>query len=112
MNSIFSVNIAYRNKAGDIISTKDFSLEEYTEMLRYDMLRILIDLETMIEKQAGTKNKDEWNPEVLKAFNLMRHEILDSANSVARIPQNLCVNGKHCSAIESSRAIAEIINQI
>jgi len=61
------VRVTYRNKDMQPTYTKTYSLDEYTEMLRVDLLRVV----------------------TFEEFNRIKHKLLDKAGDIGRLPQNI-----------------------
>ena len=83
------VKVVYRNKDMDPVYTKTYSLEEYTEMLRTDMLRLVTDVEDLCYAANNNKPKDEWSDTTFEAFNKIKHKLLDKAGDIGRLPINI-----------------------
>lgn len=73
----------------DPVYTKTYSLEEYTEMLRTDMLRLVTDVEDLCYAANNNKPKDEWSDTTFEAFNKIKHKLLDKAGDIGRLPINI-----------------------
>lgn len=87
--SRLGVRVVYRNRNMESTYTKTYSLEQYTEMLKIDLQRIVSDVESLCYAANGNKEKEEWSDETFSAFNLIKHKLLDKAGDVGRIPENI-----------------------
>lgn len=83
------VQIVYRNKNMEPIYSKTYSLDEYTEMLKTDLLRLVTDVEDLCYAANGNKPKEEWSDATFAAFNKIKHKLLDKAGDIGRLPENI-----------------------
>lgn len=83
------VRVTYRNKDMQPTYTKTYSLDEYTEMLRVDLLRVVTDVETLCYIANNNLPKEEWTDETFEEFNRIKHKLLDKAGDIGRLPQNI-----------------------
>ena len=88
-NIQLGVRVVYRNKEMNPVYTKTYSLQEYTEMLRVDLLRLVTDIEDLCYVANGNKDKEEWSDETFAAFNKIKHKLLDKAGDIGRLPENM-----------------------
>lgn len=88
-DKIIGVRVVYRNKDMEPIYTKTYSLQEYTEMLRADLLKLVTDVEDLCYAANGNKPKDEWSDATFDLFNKIKHKLLDKAGDIGRIPENI-----------------------
>ena len=107
--SDFKVTIEYKNKDLETVVEKEYSFIDYTEMLNLEIKRILMDVEDAFYYFSGNKQKSEWSPELSERFNKIRHKLLDQANAVKRLPENLSYNGVKGNTIPFSEFIAKSI---
>ena len=101
------VRITFRNKDLKPTYTRTYSLREYTGALRADLLRLVSDVEALCYAANNDKDKSEWSEETFKAFNLIKHKLLDKAGDIGRLPDNL-VESKTESLTE---LVARILNE-
>lgn len=88
MNDI-GVKVTYRNEKLDPVYEKIYSLKEYTDMLRADLLRLITDVEDMIYRANDNKPREEWTDETWAAFCRFKHKLLDKAGDIGRLPENI-----------------------
>lgn len=81
-----SIRVEYKNKMLETTGIREFSLEEYTSYIKAGILRILMDVEDLIYEYEGEKRPDEWSPISFRAFQKIRHKLLDRAGEIQRIP--------------------------
>lgn len=105
----FSVSIEYRDKDMNKIGEMEYSLKDYVEKQRYDMMKVLVDIEGIIYKATNGKEKEEWPKEYMDMFKDVRHRIFDIANSVSRIPSTMKYNGNYIFNIPPSQFISKSI---
>lgn len=89
----FKVTIEYKNKDLETVVEKEYNFIDYTEMLNLELKRILMDIEDAFYYFSGNKQKEDWTPELTERFQKIRHKLLDQANAIRRLPQNLSYNG-------------------
>lgn len=83
------VKIIYRNEHLDPMYEKEYSLRDYCDMLREDLLRLITDVEDMTYELTGNKSKEEWPDEAWAAFCKIKHKLLDKAGDIGRLPENV-----------------------
>ena len=83
------VNISYKNSKQETVCKKTYTLEEYTELMHADQLRLISDVEDMAYKLNQGKPKEEWSDESWSSFCCIKHKLLDKAGEIERLPQNL-----------------------
>jgi len=101
------VRVVYRDKERRPTYTKMYTLAEYTEMLRTDLMRVITDVEDLCYTVNGNKTKEDWTDETFSAFSRIKHKLLDKAGDVGRIPENLCEITKE----PLSNFVARMINE-
>jgi len=104
--SDFKVKIEYKNKDLETIVEKEYDFIDYTEMLSLELKRVLMDIEDAFYYFSGNKQKQEWSPELTERFQKIRHKLLDQANAVKRLPQNLSCNGVKANTMSFSEYLA------
>ena len=87
--SDFKVKIEYKNKDLETIVEKEYEFVDYTEMLNLELKRVLMDIEDAFYYFSGNKQKKDWSPELTERFQKIRHKLLDQANAIRRLPENL-----------------------
>lgn len=105
----FSIAIEYRDKDMNKIGESEYSLKDYVEKQRYDMMKILVDIEDIIYEATDKKPKEEWPDRYAQIFKNARHRIFDVANSVCRIPETMKYNGEYIFNVPPSKFIAKTI---
>ena len=93
MESDWIVKIEYKNKDLETVVEKEYDFISYTEMIHLALMHVIVDVEDAFYFFAGGKQKDEWSPEMMEKFKKIRHKLLDQANAVKRLPQNLTYKG-------------------
>lgn len=105
--SEFKVTIQYKNKNLETVVEKEYDLISYTEMLNMELMRLIMDIEDAFYEFSGNKQKEEWSPELMERFKKIRHKMLDEANAIKRLPQNLTYKGIRADQV----SISDFINQ-
>lgn len=93
MDKNLNVKITYRNSKLEPINTQMYSLKDYTDMMRNDLLRVITDIEDAFYIATGNKSKDEWSDEVWGSFTRIKHKLLDKAGDIGRLTNNLVESG-------------------
>ena len=83
------VKVTYRNKDMEPTYSKVYALNEYTDMLRTDLMKLVSDVENLCYAANNNKPKEEWSEETFSWFCLIKHKLLDKAGDVGRIPENI-----------------------
>lgn len=83
------VRVTYRNKDMEPVYEKKYSLEDYTEMLRADLLRVITDVENLVYSLNGNVSKSDWPDDIWNEFCRIKHKLLDKAGEIQRIPENI-----------------------
>ena len=83
------VKVTYKDKDLRPKYTKTYSLNEYTDMLREDLLRIVTDVENLCYATNGNLPKEDWDDDTLNEFNRIKHKLLDKAGDIGRLPSNI-----------------------
>lgn len=107
--SDWKVKIEYKNENLETVIEKEYDFIEYTEMLRQELMKDIVDIEDAFYLFSGNKQKDEWDEEIMKRFKRIRHKLLDQANAIRRLPQNLSFHGHHPTEMSSGEYIARML---
>jgi len=108
--SDFTVKISYKNKNLENVSNRTYDFRQYTEMIKLELMRVIMDVEDAFYTLQGAKAKEDWDEDTTAMFQKIRHKLLDQANSVERLPQNLYFNGTQCFDMSVSKMLADIMN--
>lgn len=106
--SDFRVKIEYKNKNLETVVEKEYDFISYTEMLHLELMRIIMEIEDAFYVFSGNKQKEDWPPELTERFKKIRHKMLDQANAIKRLPQNLSYKGIHANQVP----ISDFINMM
>lgn len=87
--NLIGVRVVYRNRNMTPTSAKTYTLQEYTGMLREDLLRLVTNVEDLCYEVNNNRPKEEWSEETFTAFNKIKHKLLDKAGEIGRMPENL-----------------------
>lgn len=107
--SDWKVKIEYKNKDLETVVEKEYSFIDYTEMLNLELKRVLMDIEDAFYYLSGNKQKSEWDPELTERFSKIRHKLLDQANAIRRLPQNLSYRNIPATTMSFGEYIARTI---
>jgi len=104
----YSVLIRYKNKKLENVGESVYSFNVYTNMVSQELKSCLNEIEesfrTMLGEDCDLKNNE--------SFMSIRRQILNAANSVARLPDTMCYKGTPIKAIAASDFIAKTIDSI
>lgn len=92
MEKNLGVKIVYRNKKLEPVYETTYSLRDYAEMIRTDILRLITDVEDVMYIANGNKPKEEWTDDSWIAFCKIKHKLLDKAGEIGRMPDNIFEN--------------------
>ena len=106
--SDFRVKIEYKNKNLETVVEKEYNFQDYTDMLSLELKRVLMDIEDSFYYFCGSK-KEDWPDEAKNRFQKIRHKLLDNANAINRLPDNLSYKGIKASTINFSEFIAKTL---
>lgn len=108
----FTVKVSYRNKDATDTHEWTYDFKQYTEMMKRELMRIIMEVEDAIYHQQGSRSKDEWDTETMERFQKIRHKLLDQANAIERLPASLHYKGVSCSNISVGELLANTINAL
>lgn len=108
--SDFKVNISYKNKQLQTVVEREYDLENYTSMIKGELMVMLGDIEAAFSCFQNNKTKDEWDDEAKAKFQAIRHKLLDQANAIERLPSNISFQGMKINSIKFSKILADILN--
>lgn len=109
MKKNLGVRIIYRNEKLEPVYEKAYSLKDYSEMLRADLLRLISDVEELVYENNGNKPKEAWPDETWSAFCKIKHKLLDKAGDIGRLPENIFEYSEQEESL--SEFVAGIINK-
>lgn len=107
----YTVNIVYKNKSLESVNQKSYPFVDYCQEQKLNLMHVITDVENAFYALQEDKSKEEWAPDTVEMFQRIRHKLLDAANSVVRLPQNLQCNGVNIGSIDGSEYIAKLVNQ-
>ena len=110
MNKNYTVLVEYRNRDMEKIGERRYDFQEYADLVALEIKRVILDVEDLLFRIEGQKPKNEWSNENTVDFMKIRHRLLDEANAVSRIPQQLHYKGKPCDAQQLNEFIASVVN--
>ena len=90
------VVITYRNSKLEPVSTQAYTLEEYTGMLRNDLLKIITDIEDVLYTATDDKVKSEWPDQAWVPYAHIKHKLLDKAGEIGGLPDKMVKGDGTC----------------
>ena len=93
MKKDICIRVSYKNADMKEVCEKRYTLEEYTGMLRADLLRLITDIEDLVYEMNGNKPKREWSDTSWAAFQKVKHKMLDKAGEIGRLAENIQEEG-------------------
>lgn len=106
----YTVNVVYKNRNMEQVFKKNYQLADYCQEQKINILKVISDVENSFYRSQDGFSKESWPQPVIDEFQRIRHKLLDIANSIERLPQNLCFKGQNIGSIDSSVFIGELIN--
>ena len=106
----FTVKVAYRSKDMQELREWTYDFKQYTEMMKRELMRIIMEVEDTIYHLQGGQSKESWDTETMEHFQKIRHKLLDQANAIERLPQNLHYKGVSCASVSLSEILANFID--
>ena len=101
----FTVTVNYYNRDDQKFVTQTYGFEQYTELLKLELMRIITNVEDAFYRFNDERPQEEWDEKSVKEFAHIRRKILDQANAIARMPQTV-----HCKGLPiGSRSLSDII---
>ena len=110
MKEDYSAEVEFRNSDMELMGKKLYGLQEYCFGLKDRMMRTIMEIEDVFYGIEDYKHKEDWDEEHKIRFQHLRHAILDVANSVNRIPQNLCYKGKNVNTMTVGEFIKTLVD--
>lgn len=107
----YTVNIVYKNRTLEPVTQKAYSLTDYCQEQKLHLMHIIADVENAFYNMQDNKSKEDWDAKVMVDFQHIRHKLLDTANSIERLPKNLFYKGQNVDAVNSADYVADIINK-
>lgn len=103
--SDFVVKIEYKNEDMETVVEKEYDFIQYTEMLHFNLMRIIGDIEDAFYYLSGNVRKEEWPQELKDRFKKIRHKMLDQANDIKRLPKTLSYKGVKADQIDINKFV-------
>ena len=101
------VRVTYKDRDLRPIYTRTYSLAEYTDMLRVDLLRLVTDVENLCYVANENKDKSSWSDQTFDEFSRIKHKLLDKAGDIGRLPQNIVLR----TNAPLSEYVAKLLNE-
>ena len=106
----FTVNLVIKDKNMRSVSERTYTLQTYCQDLKYNLTRVINDVEDAFCKIQNVKSKDQWSDETVELFQRIRHSLLNNANNIERLPKNARYKGKPSDSVNSAEFLADLIN--
>lgn len=100
------VKITYRNEKLEPVYERTYTLQEYADMVRMDLLRLITDVEELVYEMNDGKPREEWSDKSMAAFCKVKHKLLDKAGDIGRLPVNIFEMHKR----SLTDVVADIVN--
>lgn len=111
MKKDFTVTVNYYSRGNQGFVTQEYGFTEYTEMLKLELMRIIMNVEDAFYRFNDERPPSEWDEKSAKEFAHIRRKILDQANAVGRLPQNLRCKGVPVGSRSLSEILAETLSE-
>lgn len=89
MREDLKVNVVYRDKNLEPTYEMLYYLNDYTDMIRMNLIRVITDVEDLVYILTNNKTKEDWSDQVWVKFQHIKHKILDNAGSIGRLPNDI-----------------------
>ena len=109
--SDFTVKITYKNRNLEDVGGRVYDLQQYAEVLKLEIMCTIMDVEDAFYTLQDSKAKEEWSTETMAQFQKIRHKMLDQANAIERLPQNLYYKNERCFDTSVSKMVASIVDR-
>lgn len=106
----FTVNVVYKNKDLETVGENTYLLTDYCDEVRHNVTRIITEVENAFFEMQDFIRKEDWPESTRNSFMHIRHKLLDAANKIDRIPQNMHYCGVPVNSIPASEYVADILN--
>ena len=83
------VNITYKNEKLEPVLKKTYTFADYMAMCRNDLLKVLNAVEEAFYAFNDNKPRGDWTDDSWSEFKKIKHVILDRANDIGRLPDNV-----------------------
>lgn len=107
--SDFIVKIEYKNEKLETVVEKEYDFPIYTDMLYEKLMGVIAEIESAFYYFSDGKSKDKWDETTMSRFKSIRHKLLDEANALKRLPNNLTYKGISAATIPMSEYIARTL---
>ena len=107
--SDWTVKIEFKNENLETVVEKEYDFVQYTDMLQLELKRIIMDIEDAFYEFSGCAQKEDWDDDLKQRFKKIRHKLLDQANAIKRLPQNLTHNGQSPMEMSAGEFFAKYI---
>lgn len=107
--SDFIVKIEYKNENLETVVEKEYDFPIYTDMMYEKLMGVIAEIESAFYYFSDGKSKDRWDENTLSRFKSIRHKLLDEANALKRLPNNLSYKGISAASIPMSEYIAKTL---
>jgi hypothetical protein len=104
----YTVEIRRRNADLNIVRQEKVPLTVFCDEQRRRLTYLIAEVENTLCDILG-KPRGEWDELTTDAFADVRRRLLDAANNIARLPENLCCNGANINTISATEYIANMI---
>lgn len=105
------VHVVYRDKNLNPVMEKTYALQDYLDLIRSDLLRVITDVEDLVYTLTNDAARENWSDETWTAFCKIKHKLLDKAGDIERLPKNLVEFDGVEKEEDLSRFVARVFNK-
>ena len=105
-----TVTVNYYNREKNDMKAETYGFREYTELLKQELIQILINVEDAFYRFNDERPPEEWDEKSVKEYAHIRRKILDQANAILRLPQTMKYRGYPVGSIGFSELLAKAID--
>lgn len=110
METDYTVKVNYVNSQTGERSQRVYPFVGYMNNMAFELKQVLYEVENVFFQLENHRDRAEWSEESEVAFGKIRKKLLNSINSIQRLPDTLCYKGVSCNSIPASEMLAKIID--
>lgn len=110
MEMDYTVKVEYVNSQTGEHSQRVYPFAGYMNNMAFELKQVLYEVENTFFELENHKDRTEWSEESKTAFGKIRKKLLNSINSIQRLPETLCYKGISCNSMPASEMLAHLID--
>lgn len=110
MESDYTVKVDYvSNQTGERFQ-RVYPFAGYMNNMAFELKQVLYETENVFFELEDHKDRAEWSEDSKAAFGKIRRKLLNSINSVQRLPETLHCKGISINSVPASEMLAHMID--